>query len=500
MPRNRTSALVLVVALAAGLLAFGAKLLLMRGYGSDVPYMDEWDAIGRVLLVPESHGDLHASNFLEPQNEHRVVLSRLLSYGLLKVNGQWDGLLEMTADAVIHAALCAALLIFARRLVSGVRFACVAAATTLLFVLAFDWENTLQGLQSQVYFLEWAAFGLCVLCVPARALSARWWAGWLVGAVGLGAMASGFVGPAAALALLLVRCASRRSWGARDALAAALLLLLCVVGVATVNHVPGDDVLRVRSAGQWVIASATALSWPEFGWPAAFLVMQAPIMVLAARRLREGRLEGDEAVLVALGLWAWMQVALLAYGRGNMGLVTSPRYTDLYAFGGSFVNVLALAVLWRRGPSGRAWGIFALLWVALFSCGLWTRNREAYGSFLTDFKRVKPLERVHVRAFLDTGDVAALRLVPPSELPYPRPDPLAEWLSNPAIRDVLPPDVRLASAVSPEPGTDGFGNMYPADHWLLLWAGTLTMAAGMLFVAAVAALLVRDRGHGELLE
>ena len=57
----------MAVALAAGFLAFGAKLVLMRGYGSDVPYMDEWDAVGRVLLVPQSRGVLHAANFFEPQ-------------------------------------------------------------------------------------------------------------------------------------------------------------------------------------------------------------------------------------------------------------------------------------------------------------------------------------------------------------------------------------------------------------------------------------------------
>jgi len=491
----------MAVAFAAGFLAFGAKLVLMRNYGSDLPYMDEWDAVGRVLLVPQSRGELHVANFLEAQNEHRVVLSRLLSYGLLKGNGRWDGLVEMTASALIHAAFCAALLLFARRLVSGARFACVAVATTLLFVLAFDWENTLQGFQSQFYFLEWAGFGLCVLCVPSTPLCARWWAGLLVGAAGLGSMASGFVGPAAALAILLVRCTFRRRLGAKDGVAAGLLLLLCVVGLTTTtNHVPGNDVLIAHSVRQWIGAAATGLSWPEFGWPLAFLVMQAPIVVLAAKLLGERRLEGDEAVLVALGLWAWLQVALVAYGRGNMGLVTSPRYTDLYAFGVSFVNVLALAVLCTRGPSKRTWGIFALLWIALFSCGLFARDREAYEVFLGEFKRAKPLEREHVRAFLSTGNIAALRSVPPSELPYPRPEALAEWLSSPAIRDVLPLDVRAPAELSPDQEAAGPGIAYPADRWLLRWAGTVTAAAGILFVTALAALLVQDRRQDGFLE
>ena len=67
------------LALAAAGLAFGSKLQLIRAYGSDVPYMDEWDAVGRALLIPRSLGALHASNFLMPQNEHRIVLSRVIS-------------------------------------------------------------------------------------------------------------------------------------------------------------------------------------------------------------------------------------------------------------------------------------------------------------------------------------------------------------------------------------------------------------------------------------
>jgi hypothetical protein len=136
----------------------------------------------------------------------------------------------------------------------------------------------------------------------------------------------------------------------------------------------------------------------------------------------------------------------------------------------------------------------------LFSCGLFSRDREAYEDFLGDFKRAKPLERAHVRAFLSTKDIAALRSAPPSELPYPRPDSLAEWLSTPAIGDVLPFDVRAPAALSPDREAAGPGIAYPADHWLLRWAGTVTAAAGILFVTALAALLVRERSQGGFLE
>ncbi len=90
MPFLRPRLLLAWAALAAGLLALGAKLVLVADRGSDLPYMDEWNAVGSSLLVPGAHGTLAADGFFAPQNEHRVVLSRLISYGLIRVNGQWD--------------------------------------------------------------------------------------------------------------------------------------------------------------------------------------------------------------------------------------------------------------------------------------------------------------------------------------------------------------------------------------------------------------------------
>ena len=176
----------LFAAVAGGCLAFGAKLMLIHRFGTDVPYWDEWDAVGGVLLMPWAHGNLHLADFLHPHNEHRIVFTRLVSFLLAVWNRQWDPLLEMSVNAAIHAGFCAALVLLAGRLLSGARFALVAAATTVLFCLAFDWENTLEGFQSQFYFLEWGALGMFVLCVPSVPLGGRWWAGWLCGLASLG--------------------------------------------------------------------------------------------------------------------------------------------------------------------------------------------------------------------------------------------------------------------------------------------------------------------------
>jgi len=455
MPRPRTHLLAVGVAVAAAGVAFASKLALVHAYGSDVPYMDEWDALGRALFIPMSLGSLGSANFLVAHNEHRIVLSRLLGYGLAVANRQWDPLLEMTVNAAVHAGLCAALLIYARRSVQGMRFAAVALATTSLFVLSFDWENTLEGIQSQFYFLEWAAFGMFLFCAPSETLSRRWWLGLLVGVLGLGTMSTGFVAPAAVLLVMVARAGLERRYTRRDAAAAALLATLCVFGLATITHVPGHEILKAHSPGQWLAAAATAFSWPLTGWPPALLVLQLPTVAVVAGCVRVRRIGRQESVLVCLALWTWMQMAAIAYGRANHGFAGSSRYTDLYAIG-SFSNVLALAVQLRLGPRVRAWGALAAAWAVLFSCGLWARNHDVHTTILDDYRRTREVQAKRVRSFLETGDLARFLASKPDELPYPNAGVLGPILVAPGIRSLLPAGIRPAIALTPGSGSSGF--------------------------------------------
>src|ERR1700690_191925 len=446
--------LYLFAALASGCLAFGAKLMLIDRYGTDVPYWDEWDAVGGVLLMPWAHNNLHLADFLHPHNEHRIVFTRLASLVLAAWNRQWDPLLEMSANALIHAGFCAALVLLAGRLVSGARFAVVAAATTILFCLAFDWENTLEGFQSQFYFLEWGALGMFLLCVPAAPLGRRWWGGWLFGLASLGTMASGFLASSALLAVMAFRAAVERRWSRRDTVAVVLLLGLCVGGLLSVTPNPYHQVYKAHSLGQWLAGLAALLSWPISGWRGAFLVIQAPACLLVANRVRSRRLGGDEAVLVALAFWGWLQIAVLAYGRVNYGLGNS-RYTDVLAVG-LFANCVSLFVLWKRGHGGILLGSAAAAWMALLAAGLWGLDHRAHTEVLGGYPALKSAERRHISAFLASGDVDGLRAAPPRELPYPSPEILGRYLSAGEIRAMLPVGIRPAIGLTADTGSGGF--------------------------------------------
>src|SRR5512142_1617769 len=84
----------LLAALAGTLVAVGGRLELIREYGTSLPFRDQWQCTAAELLGPWVDGRLHAAAFFAPLNDHWVVLTRLLSFALVWIDGQWNNLLE----------------------------------------------------------------------------------------------------------------------------------------------------------------------------------------------------------------------------------------------------------------------------------------------------------------------------------------------------------------------------------------------------------------------
>ena len=454
-------ACVLAILAVAGL-AWGAKLMLIHAYGSDVPYMDQWDAQAGLLYIPAAEHRLVPQYFWWPNNEHRVLLTRLVNYGLTLANRQWDPLLEMSVNAALHAAFAAALLALARRQTRGRAFAGVALVVAALFALPFAWQNTLAGFQSQFYFLAWAALGWLWLALPAAPLSARWWSGVAVGVVGLGSMASGFLCAIAALGVVALRAVwCDRRWTWRDTVAVGIYLAVCGVGTQLVNSVPWHAGYKATSVGQWLQVFCHVLAWPANLWLGAAVVLQLPMVAFIIGRLRARRLDGPDAVLLGLALWCWGQEAAVAYARGNLGVSDSPRYYDLYAIGIA-LNAIALARGWR-GRAAKVWPVVAVVWVAALAFGLREQTVQAYRDCLTPFPSAKATERRRVVDFIRTGDLAALRQAP-EQLPYPNADTLARYLSHPGVRRLLSVGVRPPLALAAVAAdTRGFVRTPPDD-------------------------------------
>lgn len=492
-----------MAALIAGVIlaVFGLKLRLIRDHGSEVPTVDQWYAEARALLIPLSEHSLKAKYFFVPHNEHRIVLTRVLNLALTETNRQWDPILEMATNALLHAALAGALAALAWRHLKGPCLAGAIALLLALFAAPCAWENTLGGFQSQFYFMQLTAVGLLWLTLPARPLGRRWWAGLAVGVLALGTMASGFIAAVAVLATCLLRTWNEGRRSRMDPASAGVLAILCLGGALLVHTVPGSVQYRPSSAVEWMRSVDQALSWPAYPVLGGVFLLQLPGMLLVARALRRRSVEPGEWILVGLCLWTWIQMALQAYGRGKLGIL--PKYADLYTIG-LFANALALARLSASRP--RLLAILCLAWGAVFAAGLRAEWRNAESS-LAMYDREQNAQAALLRDFNRTGDGRALLSTPAGQLPYPSASRLADVMAHPGVHPLLPEGIRQPIPLHPAPGTSGFslyetpvpeGRLEVQDYAWMALSGHARFVSDWLAASDLPWMKIRKKGDVEV--
>ena len=479
--------------LAASLLALflmvaGARWWLVQTYTTELPYVDQWDGEAAAVLKPWAEGHLQWHDLLVPHNEHRVVLTRALCLGLFAANGQWDGQLETAVNAALcggFAVLMAAVLL--RVFGSGWRWT-ILAALAVYGTLPFGWENTLNGFQSQNYFLVFFSLAAIWGLGLHRAGAAEWWMGLAGAVLACLSMGSGFLAAAAVLGLMMVQALRGRVWPDwRDGITAVLCVGIVVAGWVTRTVVPAHAFLRADSSAAFLRAFCRYLAWPFYDQPTAAWWMAAPLLVLTVVYLRRvfvrGERMGDQRVKLLLGVGGWcvLQVAALAYTRDGHGAPPACRYMDLLAIF-PLTNWLAAALLVREfagSGRGRVAGVtgVAACWMGVLACGLWQETAKDFRVWLPGYLAAQRQSEANARGYLRTGDFARyLAGKPPDEIAFPRPERLRELLDDPTIGAFLPADVRAPLAMRIEGAEDnvafvpnGLPPTLAAPPWTEVW-------------------------------
>ena len=303
---NRALSRSAVIALACCLfiLALGSRWALLAGYGTDLPEMDQWDAEGLALLQPAAQGQLHLASFLLPHNEHRIVLTRLVAFGLAQANGQWDQRLEAACNAVLPGALAVGLWLLGAPRLSGRWQVGYGAALAAVYALPLAWENILGGFDSQQFFLIGLAVAGIVWLPFAEPFRLRWWLGAASIVLSLGSMASGFFAAAIVAGLLTFQLERAR----RPLSSAVPGLMVCggaiAIGVMSRVAVAGHESLKAQSVADFSHTLAKALGWPafDFGWGYAGLLLFVPWALVAQQTLfGPAKVERDHPAPRSLG-------------------------------------------------------------------------------------------------------------------------------------------------------------------------------------------------------
>jgi hypothetical protein len=430
--------------LGALLFVIGAKLCLIRSFGSDVPYADQWAGEGSSLFqVKMRFGGVPLKHFFFPHGEHRPATMRLWAYALFRANGnQWDARVECVANLLFQALTCVTLWWLAAQFLSGGWLAAARVLTAVLCALPCNFENFVWGFQSQFLLLILGGLFHVAGTMTATRPGFRWTAAQLAGFVAILSLSSGMMS-AVALSLIAVLELVR---GRRDAWAWSTLaanVALAAFGFWFLNPVVAASD-HVHSAWQFLRDMSDLLAWPAAGkWGLLGALPLAIAVIPAIRRGDEGR---QPRLLLALALWLLGLMAALTIGRGGgaNGMFIATRYQDILVLG---CWTTILAVLWRwersRGFLGCAGAVLLALCLIPMAAGLWRLNAPER---IRDYARIQTAYIAKhddtVREFMRTNDPAVFERDPVIRSAFPHLGFTMDILRDPAMRPALAPSLQ----------------------------------------------------------
>ncbi len=434
------------------LIGAGAKLWLIQRSASPLPFLDQWDGEAAAVYVPYLEHQLSLKDLFSPNNEHRIVFTRLYNLLLLILNRQWDNNLQATVNVFIHCAALAGFgwlmaVLLGRRWWPALWLLLAAA-----LVPPFAWENTVWGFQSQFYFMLIAALLTIWWLGTAEVRSRRWWYGAVAGLLALLTMGSALLAAAAVIVLLAGELVTRRKTWRQAGGTAAVCVIIIALGWLMKVHVPRHDALKAHSVGAFFLALGKNLAWPSVTHPWLALVSMFPLAVLSWFWL-SGKEESPpvEKMILGVGIWATLQAVAVAVERGGYGGPPDWRHMDLSSF---LMIANGLAIVWleihhrKRLRFPVAWRAGFVVWAVTAGIGLWTVTdlAERYG--LPSFEKAQCARLITTRAFMASDDEHVFEHHLLSELPFPYPPELIFLLRTPDIRTNLPACVRDPLKVS----------------------------------------------------
>jgi hypothetical protein len=469
------------------LTALGAQLWAVWLYGSPIPIWDQWYEAD-ALFRPWSEGHLRVSDLIAIDSNNRAVMTNLLDLFVIKLNGRWDPLLQMTVNAFIHAAFACGLAsclwnFFGRR-----RGWLVCFLLIPFFALPYGGENAIWGYNSMWYFVSIFALATIQGLGFAKAGSWQWWLGLAAAIFGLLTMASGLVAPVASGGLILLRAIKKRRMEKMDWVTLGLCVILAVSGLLMVGMSQYNRPLQAHSLGEFTAALTHNLNWPFSNIPGMVFVMALPLVLLLVLYLRPNfQMTRAAELILALALWSALQSAMIAYGRANyVPFVAGSRYMDvldIFVVASLFAAVL-LGQVWERERIKRWDGLLLALvfWVIIFS-GLCRISLTIVDDVLVVTREWNLIAEERTEAFLKTGDEREM-----FKEPTVRPDPKVTLrvLRDPKLQAILPP-----VCLSPTTPVSA-GRFAAASRWLLENSIVILSCGLILFIGLCGCGLFRE--------
>lgn len=354
--------LVACVALYAG------HLWVLCANAVNVPFWDEW-----ALLKPGAlPAGLTARWVFGQENEHRVVLTKLLTWALVRTTG-WNLVASMVVTYAVYGVLLACVFLFARKMVPHLP-AWVTLAFTVFLLSPINWENHFWGFESSYHFAMLFSLLATYFLFGEPQTGPRLLAGALSAVLAAYSFVSGLVAALvvlAAFALFKILRARRAEgdWPRREyaqlAAAAAPALALIALYFVDYRSVPSHPPAALPHTASFWDYFTNLVSW-GFGFETdsvvigVFCLLVVLVPVALDVRAAGWRLPGSSWAVHAFTLGVLCVLAAIAVGRANTsGRAKISRYSDFAMMLVPF-SVFAWAIVLRERAALRRYALAAL--------------------------------------------------------------------------------------------------------------------------------------------
>ena len=426
--RNREeSILKLCTVFGVFLVIFSAMLLVISSFGSVVPFLDEWDAEAIGLYKPFLEGRLTLSHFIEPHNGHRIVLSRITELVVYLLNGGWDPQLQMVFNAAIHALIGAFLSYFACQELKGLTRYFAIFATCVLFSIPYSWLSILVAFQSQFYFMM--LFSVLALLYFSQE---RYRFAYFFAILSMLSMTSGALVLPAVIISTALDSIQARAMSRSQLFSVITCSILFLFFLFFLEQDGASQAFQAQSVSAFVITVIAAISWPFRISYGVGLLVYVPFLILMVRELSGFR---SNPFYRYCGAFLLLQIIVMGYFRGGYGEAPANRYWEILIVG-LWLNTMCLAVHLKSTKSFLS-RTSAYTWIVLMITGLVMLAVTSLEN-LPLHKSNSELSQTLISDYIANGDSSVFQGRSQLELSYPYPDRLAEILTDPSVRQILP--------------------------------------------------------------
>ena len=348
-----------------------------------VPLWDEWELVNFFELA--DLGRLHPGVFWEFQNEHRIVLPRLLLYGLIMATG-WQRQIIMVANLGIALGTFALTFAAVRRTV-GARMAALLGVPLAFLLFSFaQFENWLFAFQTN-FILAGLGIGMALWGLLPRTTRGAADRAFAV------AVAGATIASLSTLAGLLTWIAFLPAvWWRGPRRLILWCALALAIGIPYFNGFPGHAGAgaSLGDIGDYALAYLGApLGFPSVPLSTVYgFVGLALLALLVGDGWWHGRLDARASAWLGLALAGLGSMALTTAGRAGLGTdqALASRYQSFSTL--FWVGLLVLAALflarilrpraagrWKdRAPALRVRGLLGIAVIAILGAGLLRAN------------------------------------------------------------------------------------------------------------------------------